>query len=111
VAQTADSVVILDHGHLIAQSSLAELTEQATRLVRIRTSKADELRSALEADGVDATILAPDRVEVSGATPEYIGTLAAERAIPIFETTTDAPNLEDLFFQLTGAREKEEAPR
>ena len=27
--------------------------------------------------------------------------LAAQRAIPIFEAVTDAPNLEDVFLQLT----------
>jgi ABC-2 type transport system ATP-binding protein len=111
VAQTADHVVILDHGQLVAQSSLAELTARAGRLVRIRTSKAAELGSALESEGISANLVAPDRLEVTDATPEHIGTLAAQRAIPIFETTTEAPDLEELFFQLTGARDHQEASR
>jgi ABC-2 type transport system ATP-binding protein len=100
VAQTVDSVVIIDHGHLITQSSLAELTAQAGMVVRIRTPQAAQLGTALLAEGIGATVVAADRLEVTGATSEQIGTLAAQRAIPIFEAITDAPNLEDVFLQL-----------
>jgi hypothetical protein len=48
-------------------------------------------------------LVAPDRVEVTGASAEQVGLLAAEQAIPIFETTTDGVGLEDVFFQLTEA--------
>ena len=101
VAQTVDSVVIIDHGRLITQSSLPELTAQAGMVVRIRTPKAAQLGTALVAEGIGATVVAADRLEVTGATPEQIGTLAAQRAIPIFEAITDAPNLEEMFLQLT----------
>ena len=37
------------------------------------------------------------RVEITGATSEQIGTLAAEHAIPIFETSPEAADLEDMF--------------
>ena len=101
VAQTVDSVVIIDHGRLVTQSSLAELTAQAGMVVRIRTLGPAELAAALVAQGITASVVAADRLEVAGATPEQIGTLAAERAIPIFEAVTDAPDLEDVFLQLT----------
>ena len=42
VAQTVDSVVILDRGRLVAQSSLAELTSAAHGVIRVRTSRAEE---------------------------------------------------------------------
>jgi ABC-2 type transport system ATP-binding protein len=101
VAQTVDTVVIIDHGRLVTQSSLAELTAQAGILVRIRTPQAAALATALVAEGITATVVAADRLEVVGATPEQIGTLAAQQAIPIFEAVPDAPNLEDMFLQLT----------
>jgi ABC-2 type transport system ATP-binding protein len=102
VAQTADNVVILDHGRLVAQSSLSELVAGTGQVVRIRTPKANALCALLTTAGIPATVVAPDRVEVSDATPERIGTLAAEHRIPIFETSTETANLEDVFFQLTG---------
>jgi ABC-2 type transport system ATP-binding protein len=102
VAQTADNVVILDHGRLVAQSSLCDLVAGTRPVVRIRTSRAEDLSALLSTAGMPATVVAPDRVEVSDATPERIGTLAAEHRIPIFETSTETANLEDVFFQLTG---------
>jgi ABC-2 type transport system ATP-binding protein len=102
VAQVVDSVVILDHGHLVAQSSLAELAARAGRVVRVRTPKTEELTCALTRDGVVAAVDAGDWIEVTGATCEHIGLVAAELSIPIFETTTEAASLEDVFFQLTG---------
>jgi ABC-2 type transport system ATP-binding protein len=110
VAQTVDSVVILDHGRLVAQSTLAELTAGAARVARIRSPRVEELRVALLAQGAAATVVAPDRVDVTGATPEQIGMLAAELGIPIFETTAEAVDLEEVFFQLT-AKTTGEVPR
>jgi ABC-2 type transport system ATP-binding protein len=107
VAQTVDSVVILKHGQLVAQSSLAELTAGAAQVVRVRTPKAEELVKALSRDGVVASVDSDDWIEVCGATPEHIGLLAAEMSVPIFETISTAANLEDVFFGLTGEGTKE----
>jgi ABC-2 type transport system ATP-binding protein len=108
--QTVDSVVILDHGRLVAQSTLAELTAGAAQVARIRTPRAEELRTALQARGATATVVAADRIDVNGATPEQIGTLATELRIPIFETTAEAVPLEEMFFRLT-ATTTGEVPR
>jgi ABC-2 type transport system ATP-binding protein len=111
VAQTVESVVILDHGRLITQSSLDELTVGAQPVIRVRTPRVDDLREAIETqgDGSLATIVGRDRLEVTGSTPEHVATIAAERSIPIFESTTDALNLEDIFLQLTGTTHLQEA--
>jgi ABC-2 type transport system ATP-binding protein len=101
VAQTVDSVVILDRGRLVTQSTLAELTANTSTVVQIRTSMADELSAALIESGATSKLVAPDRVEVAGSTPEQIGLLAAKLGVPIFETTTETPDLEDVFLRLT----------
>ena len=41
-----------------------------------------------------------------GATPERIGTLAAEFGIPIFETSVKNVGLEDIFLRLTNDHEE-----
>jgi ABC-2 type transport system ATP-binding protein len=109
VAQTVDSVVILDRGQLIANAPLDQLTAAAglQPVVRIRTPKVDELRAAVLDDGSDARVVASDRLEVVNSTPERVAILAAERSIPIFESVTEAVNLEEVFFQLTGAHAEE----
>jgi ABC-2 type transport system ATP-binding protein len=107
VAQTVDSVVILDHGHLVSQATLAELTAASTHLLRIRTPRAADLAGLVNAHGGAARIVADDRLEATGITSEQIGLMAAEHTIPIFETTTAAADLEDIFLGLTAGHEQQ----
>jgi ABC-2 type transport system ATP-binding protein len=111
VAQTVDSVVIVDHGRLVAHSTLEELTGGAGRVVRIRTPRAHDLSVALVGDGVRIEQTGTDRLEITGTTPERVAMLAVDLRIPIFESTTEVANLEDIFFQLTAAPAHEEALR
>jgi ABC-2 type transport system ATP-binding protein len=113
VAQTADTIVILDHGRLVTQSPLEGLMAGARQLVRVRTPRAEEFRVALAAEGAHAQVVATDRLEITGATAERVGILAAERSIPIFECVTETADLEDVFFQLTAVptHEHEEVSR
>jgi ABC-2 type transport system ATP-binding protein len=109
VAQTVDSVVILDRGRMVAHAPLEQLAATAgvEPVVRIRTSKVEELRAAVVADGAHARVAGPDVVEVTGSTPERVGELAADQAIPVFESVTEVANLEAIFFQLTAGPNKE----
>ena len=105
VAQTVDSVVILNHGRLVAQSSIEELTAGAHQRVRVRTPQAQALQAALDAAGIDGQLAASDRLQIVGANIERIATLAAERSIPIFEIATETVSLEDAFLKLTGTED------
>lgn len=102
VAQTVDTVVILDHGRLVAQQTIAALTTGAARVIRVRTPKAQQLRDALVNVGSQVRITDPERLEVTGTSEEQIGTLAAQRQIPLFEIAADQTSLEDVFLKLTG---------
>jgi ABC-2 type transport system ATP-binding protein len=106
VAQTVDSVVIVDHGRLVAHSSLDELTAGARGTVRVRTPRA----AALGGDGVRIERVDSDRLEITGTTPEHVAIVAADLGVPIFESTTEVANLEDVFFQLTAAPDTKEVP-
>jgi ABC-2 type transport system ATP-binding protein len=109
VAQTVDHVVILDRGRMVAHAPLEQLAATAGvgPVVRIRTSQVEQLRAAVVADDAHARIVGPDVVEVTGSTPERVGQLAADRAIPVFESTTEIANLEEIFFRLTAAAGEE----
>jgi ABC-2 type transport system ATP-binding protein len=106
VAQTVDSVVILDHGRLVTQATLAELTAGGTELLRIRTPRAADLAELINARSGAARVVAGDRIEVTGTTSEQVGLVAAEHAIPIFETTNEATDLEHIFLSLTAGHER-----
>ena len=111
VAQTVDTVVILERGHLVTESSLHDLGAGAKPVVRVRTPKAADLAALLTADGAQIKHLDEQRLEISGSSPERVGTLAAEHAIPLYESNTEVATLEDVFLRLTAAPQAEEAAR
>jgi ABC-2 type transport system ATP-binding protein len=111
VAQTVDSVIIMDQGRLATQATLIELAKHATAVIRVRTPRAELLASLLVEIGATVQVVGPERLEVTGASGEVIGTLAAEAAIPIFETVTEAADLEDIFLQLTAGDAHKELTR
>jgi ABC-2 type transport system ATP-binding protein len=111
VAQTVDSVVVLDHGRLVTQSSLAELMAGAGQVVRVRSPRVEELHAALVADGARSRVVAADRLEVTGSPPERVAVVAAERSIPIVESVTEAATLEEVFFRLTADTTPQEVSR
>ena len=52
VAQTVDQVLILNHGNLVVESSLEELTSRAGGSVRVRTPETEALEEALTRAGI-----------------------------------------------------------
>lgn len=111
MAQTVDRVVILDHGRLVANAPLAQLVGDGGAVVRIRTSRPAALAGLLHADGFGTQVTGTDELEVTGASGEQIGTLAADHAIPIFETALQTVDLEDAFLQLIAHAEHPEVTR
>ena len=69
VAQTVDDVVIIAGGRLVTQSSLADLADQATPGVWVRTPQAEALRDALAAHGIAAEVKSADTVVGLGRPP------------------------------------------
>ena len=101
VAQTADSVLIMSRGRLVTHAALDELIAATSQRVEVRSPRAAELAVALVDQGASVRRLDSEHLEVKGATGEQIGILAAEQAIPISETATQATDLEDVFLRLT----------
>ena len=101
VAQTVDTVVILDRGRLISYSSLAELVSSSGTSVAVRTPRTADLAAVLVADGATIQSEQGEWLAITGASTEQVGTLAAAHGIPIFETNSHAPDLEDVFLRLT----------
>jgi len=104
VAQTADQVIVIDHGRLISAGPVSQLT--TGQAVVVRTPRAAELRAVLAAGGAAVRELAADRLEITGAGTEQVATLAAARGLPIFEITEQAVSLEEVFLTLTGAERR-----
>jgi ABC-2 type transport system ATP-binding protein len=99
---TADHLVIIGKGRLIADTSMAEFTARFSRkVVRVRTQEAATLRDLLV--GPDVTVAAPSTglLEVHGLTGGEIGQIACRNAIPLDELTPVVASLEEAFMDLT----------
>ena len=104
MAQTAEHLVVVGRGRLIADTTVAEIVEEASRgaMVLVHTSQADELARALRGDGVTVEPRADDGLEVRGLSGPEIGAIALRERIVLHELTPQRASLEQAFMRLTG---------
>ena len=102
MALTADHLIVIGRGRLIADVSVADFTKHASSdLVYVRTPEAERLRDLLVGPTVHITAVSPGRLEVIGLTSDEIGDLAAANMIPLHELIPHQASLEDAFMSLT----------
>jgi ABC-2 type transport system ATP-binding protein len=99
VSQTADEVVIVNHGRLVLQGPMAEMLARARGATRVRTPDAARLHGLLEGAGL--TVSATDSTLLVEAPPERVGEVAAAGAVVLHELTAERASLEDVFLELT----------
>ena len=103
MALTADRLVIIGRGRLLADTTVAEFTATAGGgSVTVATPEAAALRDLLRGPGVEITAVpGSGRLEVHGTDAEHIGRTAAAHAIPLYELTPRTASLEQAFMDLT----------
>jgi ABC-2 type transport system ATP-binding protein len=102
MALTAEQLIIVGRGRLIADVSVAEFTKAPRRRVRVRSPHAAQLRDALA--GPEVTITSGGEagvIEIEGLDSETVGRVAAENGWMLFELVPVAASLEDAFMELT----------
>ena len=104
IAVTAEHLVVVGRGRLIADTSVTEIVAEASKgaAVLVRTPDAVALREALAAENVTITSNGRGVLDVHGLGSEQIGELAARRGIVLHELTPKQASLEDAFMRLTG---------
>ena len=106
MALTADHLVIVGRGRLIAQTTVEDVVRQASTgaAVRVRTPHGEVLETELALAGADVTVCAVERdvLDVTGASSREIGEAAARRGIVLHELTPLRASLEDAYMDLTG---------
>jgi ABC-2 type transport system ATP-binding protein len=111
MALTAEHLIVIGRGRLIADTSVAEFTARAAGdQVRVRTKEADKLRELLT--GPDVTVSSPEPgvLLVTGFSSEWIGQIAAEEGIALAELTPQQASLEEAFMELTRDAVEYQAP-
>ncbi|MFG3252576.1 ATP-binding cassette domain-containing protein [Streptomyces sp. NPDC048172] len=99
MAQTADHLVIVGRGRLLADTTVERfLRDAGLGTVRVVTPEAERLAGLL---GDGAAREAPDTLRVTGTNAAHIGRTAAAHGIPLHELTPHSASLEDAFMELT----------
>jgi ABC-2 type transport system ATP-binding protein len=102
MALTADHLIVIGRGRLIADASVQELVQQVSgNVVRVRSPQAETLRDRLVSPDVTVTSLAPGLLEVHGLTAAQVGDAAAQAGVVLHELTPQQVSLEEAFMDIT----------
>jgi ABC-2 type transport system ATP-binding protein len=102
MALTAHEVLVIGRGRLITQMPIEQLTADSSRsFVRVRSPRAEALRSEIERAGGTVTLEEDGSLSVRGITEAVIGERAAENGIVLHELAPQAASLEEAFMELT----------
>jgi ABC-2 type transport system ATP-binding protein len=108
MALTAEELIVIGRGKLIAQSSTRDFVDRASgTTVKVRTPQLDQLQSILQQQQLTTRF---EDVEDQGkallvegdVTTDQVGELAAAHSIVLHELTLQRGSLEQAFMQMTG---------
>jgi ABC-2 type transport system ATP-binding protein len=101
---TADHLIVIGRGQLIADCSMAEFIARGTgQAVLVRTPQPDALARAVTAEGGTVTQPGAGDLEVRGLTEARIGDLALASGIALHHLAPARASLEEAFMELTAA--------
>ena len=102
MAQTADHVIVLGRGRILADASIAEVLAGAThKLVKVRTPDEQRLVDAVAGPDVTVTRGADGSLEIVGIGSDRIGEAAARDGVVLHELTPVGASLEEAYLELT----------
>jgi ABC-2 type transport system ATP-binding protein len=102
MALTAEHLIVIGRGRLLADTSMAEFIERNSRsYVRVRTPQPERLKDLLADGGHTAETAADGAFEVTGVEAAQLGELAAEHQLVVHELSPQRASLEEAFMQLT----------
>jgi len=102
MALTAERLIVIGKGRLIADTTVAEFIASASRnVVRVRTPDPEALRAVL--NGPDVVMSEQDggALQVEGLTTDQVGVAAAQANLTLLELTAEQASLEEAFMGMT----------
>ncbi|WFF01249.1 ABC transporter ATP-binding protein [Micromonospora sp. WMMD964] len=102
----ADDVVIIAAGQLIRQGPVDQVLGSMAQgaQVRVRTPQAEALTAALKAQSATVNVDEQGVLLVSGVDAPTIGRAALAAGVELHELTTERPDLERVFLELTAGK-------
>ena len=102
MALTADHLIVLGRGRMIADTSVQELIATASAsTVLVRSPEAERLRAALTGPDVTISSSQGEVLEVTGLSAAQIGDTARDLGIAVHELTPQQASLEEAFMSMT----------
>ena len=99
---TADHLIVIGKGRLLADISVSELLASATDgRVELRTPDLPAAMTVLANAGATPVSSGPDRIEVSGIAPAKVAELLVESRVRLEELVPGRVTLEEAYFSLT----------
>ncbi|NUS87901.1 MAG: ATP-binding cassette domain-containing protein [Streptomyces sp.] len=99
---TADHVIVIGRGRLLADTDVATLLAAASKgRVTLRTPRRAEAVTALTGAGAEVTVLGPDRLTVDGLAAERVVALLGAGGVPFSEVAAHRASLEEAYLELT----------
>jgi ABC-2 type transport system ATP-binding protein len=102
MALTAEHLVVIGRGRLIADTSAAEFVARAGRgVVRVRSTDPDALAALLRSPEVAVSRGDDGALTVSGLSTDQVGTAAGAAGITLLELAAQQASLEEAFVDMT----------
>lgn len=99
---TADRLLVIGHGRLLADSSVAELVGAINASqVDLRTTQRERAITALTGAGAQVTLTGPDSLSIEHLPAERVAQVMATHGLPVLELTSHRATLEDAYLKLT----------
>jgi ABC-2 type transport system ATP-binding protein len=100
---TADHLIVVGRGKVIADTSMADLIAAASgNRITLRTTAPADAMTVLTGAGAEVTAAGSGVLTVAGLTSEMTVALLAGRGIPFSEVTAHRVSLEKAYLELTG---------
>ena len=104
VALTADHLIVIGRGKLLADAPTQSLTRSSARAdVLVRSPRASDLAKLLIDRGAAVAVEQDGGLAVTGMEAPAIADLAAAHAFPVHELVPRQPSLEQAYLELTAA--------
>ena len=103
--ETADHVVLIAAGRLVASLGMAELLTRASGVVRVAGEDVGACPRGSTGEGATVTVDPDGRLNVSGIDSRAIGRIALELRVVLDELSPERGGLEQTFLDLTSTME------
>lgn len=102
MSQTADRLIVLGRGRILADGTVGDVVAKVTRqVVRVRTHDGARLMAAIADAHVSVSTVGDDAYEITGLSAELVAAAASAAGIVLYEVMTSSGSLEDAYLALT----------